>query len=492
MSLMIGTTPDGKPFTLPADLGDKKIALLAQSKKGKTYGLGDILEELAKAQRPFIATDPANNLWGLRVLPDGSPSDLRVVVIGGDHGDIPFEKDAGERMAEALLATPICAVIDISLESLGSVRRFMTDFAGRLKRSKPEIPRVVVLEEAPVLIPQKARGPQMEACKSAVSWLATIGGNFGYGVIVASQRAATIDKDVLSQCEALIVMGMTHEADRDTVRGWMKSKDLGSLAEQSFNELGSLKAGEAWLWWPSEDRFEKFTFRKRETLHPREMQKLGLKAGQVQLGDMQAFVERMNRDLTRTSSAVPADVSGQPGKVKRSRAGGDRAGVAALPAESAKADPHVARQINDQSRRIMALTKDLEDLMTENKRLQENLAVEVRLRRDAVLRLDAVRAHLRPQFDALRKLFGEIGEASPAAANGEIGEAWTQWLEKAAKIGAAKSLEILVRRGRLTQKQLATLAGLSIKGGHWARCRSFMTKNSLATLDGEYIVRAEL
>ena len=102
--LNIGIRDDGKPFTLPADLGDKKIAVLAQSKKGKTYGLGCILEEFAKAQRPFIATDPANNLWGLRVLPDGTPSGLKVVVIGGDHADIPFEKDAGERMAEALLA----------------------------------------------------------------------------------------------------------------------------------------------------------------------------------------------------------------------------------------------------------------------------------------------------------------------------------------------------------------------------------------------------
>ena len=108
--LHIGTRADGAPMTLPAVLGDKKIALVAQSNKGKTYGLGDILEELCKAKRPFIATDPANNLWGLRVRPDGTPSGLPVVIIGGPNGDIPIEKDAGERVAEALLATLVLLV----------------------------------------------------------------------------------------------------------------------------------------------------------------------------------------------------------------------------------------------------------------------------------------------------------------------------------------------------------------------------------------------
>lgn len=79
--LNIGTTSVGRrPFTLPEDLSDRKIALLAQSNKGKTYGLGDILEEMAEKERPFIASDPGNNLWGLRVLPDGRPSGLKVVM----------------------------------------------------------------------------------------------------------------------------------------------------------------------------------------------------------------------------------------------------------------------------------------------------------------------------------------------------------------------------------------------------------------------------
>lgn len=168
-TLNVGSRADGRPFTLPADLGDRKLAVLAMSNVGKTYGLGVLLEELAAAHRPFIAVDPANNLWGLRARPDGTPSDLPVVVIGGPQADIPFNERAGDRLAEALLADPVCAVVDTAFETAGAVRRFMADFAGRLMRTRCTPERVIVLEECPVLIPQKAFGPQMQVCKAAVT-----------------------------------------------------------------------------------------------------------------------------------------------------------------------------------------------------------------------------------------------------------------------------------------------------------------------------------
>lgn len=483
--LQIGTRWDGKPMTLPADLGDKKIALLAQSKKGKTYGLGDVLEELAKAQRPFIATDPANNLWGLRVRPDGSPSGLPVVVIGGDHADIPFEKDAGERMAELLLATPMCAVIDVAFESRGATRHFMTAFAGRLMRSKPEVPRVVVLEECPVLIPQHAEGAQAQVCKTAVANLAIIGGNFGYGVIPACQRPATMDKNVLSQCEALIVMGITHKPDRDTVKGWMDAKDVDGRAAAAFAELGSLQPGEAWLWWPGEDRFEKFTFRKRETLHPREMQKLGLKASAVQLGDMQAFVEKAKRELARTVVHVQGDLPKNP----KTRAA--LLGMAKLAGESMGDPP--ARQLHDQALQMDKLKRDLELAQASVSRLEEELRVERGLRAAVERRLDAVRAQLFPQYDALQKLFAAIGEKE-GIADGAAQDlaAWEPWFSKAAEVGCRGMLELLVQRGRLKQQQLATLSGLTLTGGTWKKYRAWITRHGLATIEGQEIVAAVL
>lgn len=459
-SLMhIGWKPDRSPFSLPVDLSDRKIAMLAQSKKGKTYGLGVLLEEMIEGQQPFIAVDPASNLWGLRVLPDGSPSGYEVVVIGGNHADLPFEKDQGERVAELLLATPICAVIDITSEMPGAIRTFMTAFAGRLMRTKPDVGRVLFLEEGQELIPQSPMGIQARICRDVVAKIAVIGGNFGYGVVVASQRAATIDKNVLSQCEALIVMGMTHEKDRDTVKGWIDAKDEDGKAIEAFNTLGSLAPGEAWIWWPGENRFERFTFRKRKTLHPREMRKLGLKSGSIKLGDMTTFVERARRELTKTSVAVPEG-----------------------PRKKQEYVPGPIKLVPDEG--ISKLTVEIEELTKKVEDLHRELAVQRSARVDAERRLETVREQLRPQYDALRGLFEQLG-STPTGSSVDRTK-YLKWLAKAPKVGMKTMLEHLIENGEATRQELAAIAGV-------ARTTSYdyigwILRAQLAEDDGKKIV----
>lgn len=497
MNLHIGTTVEGKPFTLPADLGDKKIAVLAQSKKGKTYGLGDILEELYKAQRPFIATDPANNFWGLRSTPLGTPSDYDVVVIGGDHADIPFDEKAGERMADVLLGEPICAVIDLAFESGGAQKRFMTNFAGRLMQTKPEIPRVIVLEECPVLIPQHAVGAQAQMCKAAVSKLATIGGNFGYGVIPACQRPATMDKDVLSQCEALIVMGITHRKDRQTIREWMEAKDIGERAAVAFAELGSLKPGEAWYWNPGEDRFEKFTFRERETLHPREMQKLGLKAGAVQLGDARRFVERVKGELARTVAAVP----GESKIVRSAKAIAEMAKNPELKKVLVEANAGVRKALGEASAREKDHRDEIGKLAIENGQLRtakanlegqlENFKAELKQERaktaQMALRLNSVKKQLQPQYDSLRGLFEEIGEAAPSVAGAVDRAPYELLLVKARQRGCGKMLEALFDRPELTKNQLGIIAGVPAQKSTFRAYMAWLKRAGLVEVDGDMV-----
>lgn len=452
--LQIGTSK-GKSFVLPADLGDRKIAVLAMSKAGKTYGLGDILEELYLAKRPFVAIDPANNLWGLRVNPDGTPSDFDVVVIGGDHADIPLERDAGERIAEALLREPICAVVDVAFESKTVVRKFVADFCNTLMRHKPEIPRVVVIEEAPEFVPQSANYAGIQVCKAAVDRVVRIGGNFGYGAILASQRSATIDKDVLSQCEALVVMRLTDTRDRKAVKDWIAAKNIGDRVQKCFDKLGDLADGEAWLWWPTEDRFEQFRFRKRLTLHPREMRKLGLRAGQIELGDAQAFVERLKRQLTRAQETVPAQIR--------------------------------RRSPDARAERPQAERNPLEDELTkrtgELERLQADLETERRLRKDADRRLDAVRAHLKPQYEALKKLFEDLAPVNGTADRG----VYEPWLAKARKRGCGRMLEILLDRPELTKNQLGTLSGVAAGRRTFRAYVYWLKANGLVDVEGDNV-----
>lgn len=478
--LIIGTKVDGSPMWLPEDLTDKKIAMLAQSKKGKTYAIGDILEEMAKFQQPFIATDPADNLWGLRVMPDGTPSGIEVVIIGGSHADLPIEKDQGARMAELLLATPICAIIDITSEMPNIVRHFMTGFAQQLMRFKPDIGRLIVLEEAPELIPQKTMGVQAAICRDAVAKLAVIGGNFGYGVLAASQRAATMDKNVLSQCEALIVMGMTHEKDRSTVKGWIDAKDEDGKALEAFATLGSLGPGEAWLWWPSENRFERFTFRKRVTLHPREMRKLGLKPGSVRLGNMTTFVEQARRELTKTVVTVHAAPAAK--NPKTFKALKEMGNLISKSMRKPIYDTEPVPAVEDHQAKI------IKDQNEEIEQLKTSLAAARSAVDDSVARLMAVRDYYRPQYEALKKLF-ETAPMEGAVSPVNRGP-YEIWFKNAPREGMKKMLSYLLEKRSATVAQLGTIAGVSPRST--SNYVAWLKRNKIALMQGGKLVLQEV
>jgi len=464
--LELGKTGGGKPFRLPADLGDRKIAILAMSKAGKTYGLGDILEELYAAGRPWVAADPANNLWGLRAKPDGTPSELSIVVMGGDHGDLPLEKDAGERVAEAFLSDPICLVLDVAFESKTVTRRFMTDFANRLMRQRTDVPRVVVLEEAPEFVPQKARYKVSEECKAAIDRLTRLGGNFGYGVVIASQRSATIDKDVLSQCDALVVMRLTDVRDRRAVKDWIVAKNIGDRVEKCFGDLGDLADGEGWYWSPTEDRFERFKFRSRTTLHPRDMKKLGLKPQSVELADARSFVERLKRQLTKVQAPVPS-------------------AAVAPSSRKTKALEVVARDAYMDRVEAEKLRLAQVNLESQVQNFQEELKRERARRRDAERRLESVRAYLKPKYEALRKLFEDL---APTGSNGDVDRAiYDPWLVRARKRGCGRMLEVLLDKPELTKNQLGTLAGVAAGKRTFRAYVYWLKANGLVDVEGDTV-----
>jgi len=110
--LNIGVTSSGRQFTLPFDAALQKFALMGISGSGKSSTATVMAEEMCKANLPWIALDPVSVWWGLRSNRDGSPGGHPVVVFGGDHGDLPLEKGAGAKIAEALVTESVFAVID--------------------------------------------------------------------------------------------------------------------------------------------------------------------------------------------------------------------------------------------------------------------------------------------------------------------------------------------------------------------------------------------
>lgn len=78
---------------LPLDFMTERIAFLARTGSGKSGGMRVLFEQILLAQQFAIFIDPKGDAWGIRA--DGTGKGMPVLVIGGDHGDIPLEAHGG-------------------------------------------------------------------------------------------------------------------------------------------------------------------------------------------------------------------------------------------------------------------------------------------------------------------------------------------------------------------------------------------------------------
>lgn len=464
MNLHIGYQGN-KKFDLPPDLVVQKTALMGISGSGKSCTAAVFAEEMCKASLPWIALDPVSVWYGLRAFKDGSPSNYPVVVFGGEHGDLPLEKGAGAKIAEALTTENVFAVIDLSLESKKFWHQFVTDFALTLMQLNPETPRHIFVEEAPEFIPQKAKFELTARCKEAMERLVRLGRNRGYGYTLITQRPATVDKDALSQCENLFVLRTVGAHDRKALLEWLQGKTGEQKFDKFLNDLPKLNNGEGYFWSPQwRHEFTKMAVRERETFHPGETRKIGKALKSVALCDVRSFVEKIRPQLTKVTATVPTPMKATPSYGME-----DAIADYALNPRPA-ADP-----------RVTALEE-------ENRLLKERLSKSERSIGDASARLERVRQFLRPQYETLKALFEDIGTGSTVAINEDV---YSPWLNR---IGGKrrKMLEVIISRRELTRAQLSTLSGCSINSSGFKNSLSWMKVNKLINVEGDKVTLAPI
>lgn len=279
--MTLDVSPDLK---LPDEAALWTFADLAIKGAGKTYAAGDFAEEMVKRGIPIISVDPIGTWWGLRVgAEDGKPG-LPVVVFGGDHKDIAIptriepkshtvqaDEAKLKLLAKSILESGISAVLDTSEFSKGVQRRIAAIFLDEVYHlNKNYGVRHIFIEEADFLAPQQSSGRDDTAYSlGAVDDIVRRGGNFNLGCTLITQRSAVLNKNVLTQCNCLIVLRILHKLDKDAVATWVKS--MASADEKKmakwYDSLRELENGEAWVWHPETDLFKRIKFRKRETLH---------------------------------------------------------------------------------------------------------------------------------------------------------------------------------------------------------------------------------
>lgn len=438
--LIIGTLLSGRAFGLPRDYQVHTTALIGIRGSGKTVAATDLAEEMCDAGLPFVAIDPVGVWWGLRTA-------YQVVVIGGQHADLPLEKDAGAKIADAILENSVSCIIDMSGESKNTVRKFVTDFCDRLMELNPSGTRHIFLEEAPELVPQRPLGEQKRSL-AAVDRLVRLGRNKGYGCTLISQRFATINKDVLTQCENLIALRCIGKHDRDAAADWIAEvvhdTESEKKAEKFIKSLTLLENGQAWFWSPQWlKEFIQVQFRARKSFHPGETRTVGQAAKQVNLMDVGEFVERFKKTLTRKSDKAEDGRLLKPARLPR--------------------DP------NDEV--------ELNRLRDENRNLSSRLnrASEV---------IDRLRKRFEPEYRDYQALFGDLDAIASNGTHHANAEVWEPWKQKLGA-GPAKIIDILLGRGELTRVQLKTLAGYSARS--MTNIVSALNSNQLIEKNGDKI-----
>lgn len=293
--------------TLPTDAVTQTFAVLGKRGSGKTNTASVLAEQLIEAGLPVVYVDPIGVTWGLRHSRDGKSPGLPVIILGGEHADVPLEETGGAVIADFVIEHRQPVVLDLGLFSKGAQRRFMVDFAERLYLKNRDALHVM-LDECDTFVPQRIDHGG-ERLVGAINDLVRKGRARGLGVTLISQRPALVSKDVLTQVETLIAHRMTGPQDRDAIERWIEhnaDRD-GTDVLASLQTLGD---GDAWVWSPSWlKKMVRTHINLRETFDSSATPKAGARvtapkhAAEVDLGELRdklaATIEKAKADDPR-------------------------------------------------------------------------------------------------------------------------------------------------------------------------------------------------
>lgn len=246
-------------FALPIEAVTETFCLLARRGAGKTYSASVLAEEMLKAKQQIVALDPTGAWWGLR-------SGFPIVIMGGEHADVPIEETAGEVIAQAIVENRFSAVIDLSLFRKGQMIRFMVPFAETLYRLNRE-PVHLFVDEADQFAPQGRNwGGEENRMLGAMEDIVRRGRKRGIGCTLITQRPSVLNKNVLTQAGSLLAMRMGHPRDIDAIQEWIDVHAEVAESKEVIKSLPSLPIGEGWLWSPGWlSILRRIKIRKRET-----------------------------------------------------------------------------------------------------------------------------------------------------------------------------------------------------------------------------------
>ncbi|MCK4340260.1 MAG: DUF853 family protein [Phycisphaerae bacterium] len=476
-----------REFRLPLEVQTQTIAILGNRGSGKTHTGAVMIEEQLRRGQPLVIIDPTDVWWGLKAARDGKQTGYPITVLGGPHGDLPLQESDGAILADFAVEQSAALVLSLRHLRKGAQKRFVTDFAEQLYHRKGELehrtPLQVVIDECDAFIPQRVGGAEARMV-GAIEDLVRRGRAAGIGVCLISQRAASVNKDVLTQIELLIAHRHTSPHDRKALDAWVQAHDTHGCRDKFMGELAGLPIGTAYFWSPGWlDIFERVAVGRRRTFDSSATPKAGqrvVKPRRLAQADLEQLKRRLAATVDQAAANDPktlrrriAELQNEPRRQKK-------------PTIDQEALERAARQARQAERRFWVerlhlLPRQLDMLGQLAKSICKDVTVPTEIEAQTYETRhqdnESLQRKRRPPTLETEKRKQESGfPISTSNNNGPLGG------------GALRMARVLADRhpARFTEAQWATLSELKRTGGTWGTYKSRLRQAGLVESDGRY------
>ncbi len=190
-----------------------RCCILGQSGSGKSYLVGVIAEELCRLGLPFIILDTEGEYSSLK-------SAFGALWVGADEkadlrmGDIDYRELVADSIRNSV---PVVFDLSDTMDKNAQVSRVLAALYSVEEELRS--PYLVIIEEADKFAPQVLhKGTNM------VEEISVRGRKRGIGLLVATQRPASISKNVLAQCSYGFIGKLTIENDISAINVLLDSR----------------------------------------------------------------------------------------------------------------------------------------------------------------------------------------------------------------------------------------------------------------------------
>lgn len=478
-------------LSLPLDIVTQTFGYLAKRRAGKTYSAKRMAEEMAAAKVPFAVLDPMGAWWGLSSSADGEKPGIPVVILGGAHGHVPLEPTSGKIVADLIVDNPGYYVIDMeSFESGAQHDVFCTAFLDRLYRRKAtkRDPLHLFIDEADEVAPQKPYKGQ-ERMLGATEAIVRRGGIRGIGTSLISQRAAVINKNVLTQLDALVVLQTTGPQDQAAIREWIKEYATPDATNALMNTLPGLDRGDAWFYHPGMDILKRIHVSSAKTFNSSATPEMGtavVEPRRLAQVDLDAVRERMAASIEKAAQDDPALLRKRITELTRQLAAKPDAAPPEKVVEIQTVEVVPPGMGNDLQRWI----KSMEQVMADTTNAyNEARAIYLRVesladaKRVSPLRAEPKAVPARPE--RVKPHAFDLVPVQPSDGTERV-------VPDSIRAGARKMIEVLARHHPLqyTNAQWATLVGMKHTGGTWNAYRRLLLNLGYVDFDGDKLFSA--